>query len=93
MTQTSPAALKNNLLGIQKHSHSPKHLKDLQLAGSDCGCCLSALVCRRVALPAVKPAPAGAAAAGSPAASAPLPAVYGCTPNQSAPRPASGAAN
>lgn len=37
-------------------------------------------------LPAVRPAPAGAAAAGSPAASAPPPAVYGYTPNQSAPR-------
>lgn len=37
----------------------------------------------RCVLPAVKPAPAGAAAAGSPAASAPPPAVYECTPNQS----------
>lgn len=38
-----------------------------------------------VALPAVKLALAGAAAAGSPAASAPPPAVYGYTPNQSEP--------
>lgn len=44
-------------------------------------------------LPAVRPAPAGAAAAGSPAASAPPPAVYGYTPNPLAPRPARDAAN
>lgn len=41
-------------------------------------------MCLCVVLPAVGPAPAGAAAAGSPAASAPPPAVYGYTPNQSA---------
>lgn len=44
-------------------------------------------------LPAVRPAPAGAAAAGSPAASVPPPAVYGYTPNQSAPGSARDAAN
>ena len=44
-------------------------------------------VCLRVVLPAVKPALAGAAAAGSPAASAPPPAVYGYTPNQHQPQP------
>lgn len=44
-------------------------------------------------LPAVRPAPAGAAAAGSPAASVPPPAVYGYTPNQSAPRSARDTAN
>lgn len=41
------------------------------------------VVVMKCVLPAVKPAPAGAAAAGSPAASAPPPAVYECTPNQS----------
>lgn len=35
---------------------------------------------RWVTLPAVRPAPAGAAAAGSPTASALPPAAYGCTP-------------
>lgn len=50
-------------------------------------------VCLCVMLPAVRPAPAGAAAAGSPAASAPPPAVYGYTPNQSAPGSARDAAN
>lgn len=44
-------------------------------------------------LPAVRPAPAGAAAAGSPAASVPPPAVYGYTPTQSAPGSARDAAN
>lgn len=44
-------------------------------------------------LPAVKPAPAGAAAAGSPAASAPPPAAYECTPNQSPTISAGHAAN
>lgn len=47
-------------------------------------------MCLCVLLPAVKPAPAGAAAAGSPAASAPPPAVYGYTPNQRAPGSAGG---
>lgn len=49
--------------------------------------------CLSVVLPAVMPAPAEAAAAESPAASAPPPAVYGYTPNQSVSRPASDAAD
>lgn len=44
-------------------------------------------------LPAVRPAPAGAAAAGSPAASVPPPAAYGYTPNQPAPGSPRDAAN
>lgn len=49
--------------------------------------------CVCVMLPAVRLAPAGAAAAGSPAASAPPPAVYGYTPNPSVPGSAQHAAN
>ncbi len=69
------------------HTHTP------HACAGVCVCvCVCACVCVCV-LPAVRPAPAGAAAAGSPAASAPPPAVYGYTPNQSAPRSARDAAN